>query len=124
MNDNILDGFVNWTPLSVLSVSNLPDELSGVYIFTNDELIRYPKGNSDILYIGQTNNYRRRIFANYIGGVGGATTQRIHSILFVDGFIDKVKVGFKVWEEFKNEEKRLRNSFRRIYGALPLWNLQ
>ena len=124
MNDNFLDGFVDWTPLNILSVFNIPNELSGVYIFTNDELIRYPKGNSDILYIGQTNNYRRRLFANYIGGVGGQTTQRIHSILFVDGFIDRVKVGFKVCGEFKSEEKRLRSLFRSIYGALPLWNFQ
>lgn len=124
MNDNILDGFVDWSPLNILSVSHIPNELAGVYTFTNDDMIQYPKGKSNILYIGQTNNYRRRLFANYIGGVGGPTTKRIHSLLFVDGFIDKVKVGFKMCEGYKSEEKRLRNSFRRIYGALPLWNLQ
>lgn len=121
---SILDGFEIWTRLKALSVSHLHETLCGVYIFRHNEEIQYPNGNSDILYIGQTGNYRQRLFGNYLGGVGGKTTKRIHRLLFNDNYIEKVIVGFKICTDYKREEKRLRNLFRRQYGKLPVWNLR
>jgi len=122
MDKSRLDGFRNWCSLRSLCVSSLPEGLNGVYVLADSELIRYPKGKSDILYIGRTDNFRRRIFGNYIGGVGGETTRRIHSHLFEDKYIGTVEVGFKVCGDFKTEEKRLLELFRSIYGEKPKWN--
>jgi len=119
----ILDGFKNWTPLMEISPSKLPENKAGVYVFTHNEAIEYPKGFSEVLYIGRTDNFRRRLFGNYIGGVGGKTTKRIHEYLFNQGFIHKINVGFKICEDYKREEQKLRKVFREIFGNNPLWNL-
>ena len=110
----------NRVRLNELSTSKLPSELSGIYCIKHEENISYPKGKSDILYIGQTDNYCRRIFGNYIGGIGGAMTQRIHEMLFNESYIEKVS--FKNCDDYKDEEKRLRKIFLRIHSSLPTWN--
>jgi len=106
-----------------ISPSKLPENKAGVYVFTHNEAIEYPKGFSEVLYIGRTDNFRRRLFGNYIGGVGGKTTKRIHEYLFNQGFIHKINVGFKICEDYKREEQKLRKVFREIFGNNPLWNL-
>jgi hypothetical protein len=111
MDSKILEEFSHWLPLIDLCVSRLPSVSCGVYIFTGNENVQYKKGNSKIVYIGETDLFRRRILGNYIGGVGGETTKRIERELFENKFIDKIKIGFKETENVKYEEKRLKICF-------------
>ena len=124
MDKSSLEGFANWVLLESCNVSSLPEGQKGVYIFTDNEIIHYLKGKSNILYIGRTDNFRRRIFGNYIGGIGGKTTKRIHNYLFRDKYIERVEVGFKVCEDNRFEEKRLQKVFQRIKGEKPIWNIR
>jgi hypothetical protein len=79
--------FENWFPLFRLDVGDLVHNrnISGVYGIRS-------AATSEILYIGSSNNLRRRIFGNYVGGVGGETTQRIHEMLFSEGQVAKVEI--------------------------------
>jgi len=91
-----------------------------VYAFRNSR-------DGEILKYGKTGCARRRMFREYIGGAGGATTQRIHDNLFVDGDIEHVEIAWietsdAVQAELK--EKRFRAEFVKIHGHRPLWDLK
>lgn len=112
-----LDAFENWLPLVRLSIGDLPHDrkLSGVYA------IRLMATN-EILYIGSSNNLRRRLFGNYIGGVGGETTQRIHELLFSEGQITEVEIAWIEVDEYMDKEAELKDEYRKEHSRLPRWN--
>ena len=79
-------GFTRWLPLSRLAVGDLPGEaIPAAYALRSAP-------TRELLYIGSTDNLSRRIFGNFIGGVGGETTKRGHALLFEDGNIDDVEL--------------------------------
>lgn len=112
-----LSCFENWLPLVRLSARDLPCDrsISGVYA------IRLA-ATGEILYVGSSNNLRRRMLGNYIGGVGGETTQRIHGLLFSEGQITEVEIAWIELDEYRDEEAELKEEYRTKQGRLPAWN--
>lgn len=117
--------FENWLPLRGLRIGDLPQcgGCSAVYAFRDCR-------NSDILKFGETDTLRRRIFGNFIGGVGGSkdqsTTQFIHRQLFSNGMIEHVEIAW-IETEDKAMAKSMEDQFRRSYkkthnGNRPLWD--
>ncbi len=112
--------FERWLPLHRLAVADLPryGDFSAVYALRDGR-------TKDIFKFGKTNKLQRRIFGNYLGGVGGSTTQRIHSALFSENAIDVVEVSWLETSdgmEAEHKEKELRNAYRRERGRLPKWD--
>lgn len=112
-----LDTFENWFALTRLRVEDLPHygNISGVYamrLMTTGE----------ILYIGSSNNLRRRIFGNYIGRVGGETTQRVHHLVFSEGQVAKVELAWVEVDEYADKEAALKEEYRQKHDRLPKWN--
>jgi predicted GIY-YIG superfamily endonuclease len=112
-----LTSFEKWIPLLSLSVGDLPrhGNISIVYAMRS-------AATDEIVYIGSSNNLRRRILGNYIGGVGGETTQRVHELLFWEGQIAKVEVAWIETGSYKETEEELKQEYGRKYGRLPKWN--
>jgi len=109
-----------WHLLSRLTVENVQGEREGfgfVYVFRK-------RSTEEILYVGSTGDLRRRLFGNYIGGVGGKTTRRIHHYLFDRGAITDTEVSWKEVRDYKQEEASLRQHYREQQGRLPLWNMR
>ena|SRR5712692_6176423 len=111
-----------WLPLSHLTVADFPrfGDFPAVYAFRDST-------TKDILKYGSTDTLRRRIFANYIGGVGGNTTKRIHTDLFAKGWGSRVEVAWsetKEDEEARRIEKELRATYEKDNGRLPQWDRQ
>ena len=75
---------------------------------------------------GSTDCLRRRILGNYLGGVGGDTTQRIHGDLFDNGMIEHVEIS---WQETSDKaeasrmEKEFRDDYKKANGKRPPWEL-
>ena len=109
--------FENWLPLVRLSIGDLPHDrkLAGVYAM---RLI----ATGEVLYIGASNNLRRRLFGNYTGGVGGETTQRIHELLFSEGWITEVEIAWIEVDAYMDKEAELKDEHREKHGRLPRWN--
>jgi hypothetical protein len=112
--------FAEWTLLSVLTVRQLPKlgKCAVVYALRDEE-------QRSILKFGNTGSLVRRIFGNYLGGVGGGTTQRIHAELFTNHMIERVEIAWievsdKV--EAEQQEKEFRAEYRRTHGQLPPWD--
>lgn len=112
-----LGSFENWIPLVRLSVGDLPQHgnISGVYAIRS-------AATGEILYIGSSNNLRRRVFGNYIGGVGGETTQRVHELLFSEGQIAKVELAWIEADRYTEKEAELKEEYRKKHSRLPKWN--
>ena len=107
-----------WTPLAGLSVARLPDlgSCSAAYAFREI-------ASGDVLYIGSTSNIRRRLFGNYIGGVGGRTTKRLHGLLFDEGHIQSLEIGVRPSAGYPDLEASLKAQYRGSHdGRLPPWN--
>jgi hypothetical protein len=117
-------GFNGWHPLNNPLIASLPYKQKCVYVITLETVQRVRVGNSDILYIGSSDNLVRRIFGNYIGGVGGKTTQRIHKLLFEEGYLKKTKIGWITTENSGKIERNLRIKFKQEHSELPPWNRQ
>ena len=109
-------GFDNWLPLNRLAISDLPryGDIASVYAIRS-------KGTGELLYIGSTDNLRRRIFGNYLGGVGGETTKRINGLLFSERKIAEVELAWMETEAHREKERELKNAYRRESGRLPRW---
>lgn len=112
-----LAGIEQWVPLLRLAVGDLPryGGISGVYALR-------AAATGDILYIGCSNNLRRRILGNHLGGVGGETTQRVHELLFSEGQIAGVDVAWIETDRYKEKEAQLKEEHREKHGRLPIWN--
>ncbi len=117
MHGEWMNGFGNWIPLTALCVGKLPKhgDIPCVYIMRS-----IPTG--ELLYIGSTGNLRRRIFGNYIGGVGGATTKRLHSLLFLERKVEEVEFAYEETPAYREKETELREAYRQQQGHLPMWN--
>jgi hypothetical protein len=76
----------------------------------------------EVIYLGSTDTLRRRLFGNHLGGVGGATTQRIHAELFAPDVLASVEVAWVVTDNWKGLEIEMKRQFAALGGAaLPVW---
>jgi hypothetical protein len=81
----------------------------------------------ELLKYGNTGRLLRRLFAEYIGGVGGSTTQFIHGKLFVEGMINHVEVAWMATKdkaEAERKEKEFCDAYRKAKGRRPAWDRQ
>ena len=97
----------HWLPLAGLSLGDLPrlGNVGAAYMF-RDAL------TEELLYIGSTDCLRRRLFGNHLGGVGGATTQRVNGLLLHRNRVARVQVAWFVTREWKRLEDVLKAEFR------------
>jgi hypothetical protein len=122
MQDTTSKAFQNWIALKSLSLSHFPSygQCSIVYALRNGR-------TGEILKFGKASCARDRIFRNYIGGAGGATTKRIHDNLFADAEIEHVEIA---WNQTTTgagaelAEKRYRAKYVAEHGHRPLWDLR
>jgi hypothetical protein len=113
-------GFADPLPLKGLQFDSLPYNKNSVLVLSDCTLTGKP--TSDILYIGKSKKPTKRIFGGYIAGYVGKTTRKIHSMLFNEGFIDKVAVSWMLNEDSKNTQKDLLENFKKEHGQYPTWN--
>src|SRR5437870_2967923 len=109
-------GFTRWFPLSRLAVGDLPrgGAIPAAYALRS-------ASTGELLYIGSTGSLKQRIFGNFIGGVGGETTQRIHALLFEDGNLDDVELAWTETTTYRQHEAELKGEYCKIHGRLPKW---
>jgi hypothetical protein len=115
------DVFAQWLPLRSLSVGDLPKhgEIPAVYALRDS-------ATGEILKYGKSYWLRRRVFGEYLGGIGGETTQRIHNELFRNNMVGRVEVA---WIETKDDaeaclkEKAFRAAYKQANGRRPKWDL-
>ena len=113
--------FSKWFPLRALTVAQMPKHGQHPAVYALRDAT-----TGAILKFGCTDMLRRRIFGNYIGGVGGQTTQRIHAELFHNNMIDRVELS---WIEAKDEadakqkETEFRLTYKQANGKRPPWDL-
>ena len=112
--------FERWVPLRDLALSHLARHGDSPAVY----YMRYTTG--EVLKYGCTRCLRTRIVGNYLGGIGGSTTQRIHHALFEKGMIDRVEIA---WIETNSEaearlkESEYRRAYKKIHGRRPAWDL-
>ncbi len=112
-----INDYQTWIPLSRLCLADIPagQNNSFVYLFRNQD-------DKEIVYIGETGNLRQRMLRNYIGGVGGGTTQRIHSYLFDGDNYKNIEIAWMESSNRKSQESILIEEYRLKHGRLPRWN--
>ena len=113
-------GFAEFLPLKGLQFSSLPQNKNSVIVITDSTVTSKP--TSDILYIGRTKKPIKRIFGGYLAGYGGKTTQKIHSTLFDEGYIEKTAVSWLLTDNPKTAQKELLENFKKEHGDYPAWN--
>jgi len=107
--------FSNYIALSPKQARRIPAE-PGVYELSLPSKIVYPKGTSNVIYIGTSNMLRRRI-ASYCNG-------RSKNGRLAEFFTrDKVYVRYVVCRDHLEFEKKLLRSFKKHFGKLPKGNL-
>ena len=108
-------GFSNWRSLERLAVGDLPKygDIQAVYAMRSK--------HGALLYIGSTGNLRRRIFGNYLGGVGGETTKRVNRLLFSAGAVADIEVAWIETVVYREKERELKELCRDQLGGLPHW---
>lgn len=114
--------FQYWLPLRQLALAqpSKHGNCPAVYAFRD---LR----TGETLKFGNTGHLRNRMFKNYIGGVGGATTQRIHTELFANNMIDLVEVAWLQTEDkaqAERKEKEFRAEYKKVHGRRPIWDRQ
>ncbi len=114
-------GFTEPITLKELQFASIPYNKASVLILTDSTITGKP--TSDILYIGKTKKPAKKIFGGYIAGNGGKTTRKIHSLLFNDGYIEKVSVSWMLTDDPKMARKELLESFKKEHGQYPSWNV-
>lgn len=115
--------FSNWIALMDFNLSALAHlhPIAAVYALRCSQ-------SEAILKFGETGNLRQRVIRNYIAGVGGGTTKRIHKILFSKSSFPSItsvdiawvvaddKIQAKRWESEHLDNFRQSNS-----GNSPPW---
>jgi predicted GIY-YIG superfamily endonuclease len=109
--------FDTWYDLKALAVKDVPQRGSKGFVY-----VLRQRSTKRVLYIGGTADLRRSLFASYIGGVGGPTTERVHELLFAEGAIADTDVAWKEVVDHDLEEQRLRQAHLEQEGELPPWN--
>ena len=118
----MVETFTGWMPLHTFAVIHLRNHGAFPAVYALRET-----STGEILKFGHTGHIRNRIIKNYIGGTGGSTTQRVHTDLFTNGWIDRVEIA---WIETTNKteaehkEKAFRLNYQKIHGKLPPWDRQ
>ncbi len=117
--------FEQWIPISNLTVSHFPDcgQVAAVYALRDVESRNSATGG--ILKYGNTRCLCARIFGNYLGGVGGSTTQRIHAELFQNNMLRRVEIAWVATTDktdAERREKEFRSAFRQKHGSRPPWD--
>lgn len=102
-------------PLAERKFKRIPAE-PGVYEMSVAGRLAYPKGPSEVIYIGCTRDLRKRI-SGYSGN--GLKNKRLNHY-FRSG---KVIVRFCRAEHYRALEKKLLLNFLNHYGALPVANI-
>jgi hypothetical protein len=115
-------GFTNFFPLKEIQINNIPENTSNVIAIADTTPTN--KSKSDILYIGKTKNLAKRIFGGYLAGYGGKTTQKIHTALFNEGYIEKTAISWMLTNNHKTTQKELLENFKKEHGNYPLWNTE
>jgi len=115
-------GFTDAIPLKELQFTGLPNNKNSILVLIDCTITGQPA--SDILYIGKTKKPAKRIFGGYIAGYGGKTTRKIHSLLFDDGYIEKVAVSWMTTDNSKTAQKELLENHKKEHGEYPTWNTQ
>ncbi len=113
-------GFAEFVPLKGLSFAVLPYGKSSVLILADCTLTGKPA--SDILYIGKSKKPSKRVFGGYLSGYGGKTTRKINSMLFNDGYLEKVVISWRISDDPKVTQQELLKSFKKEHGEYPAWN--
>jgi hypothetical protein len=118
----ITDIFQQWLPLHRLAIADLPQygDFPAVYALRDAT-------TKEILKFGNPDRLRRRISGNYLGGVGGSTTQRIHGELFGRNMIDRVELAWlkaKDKAEAERKEKEFRVARKTATEQRPAWDRQ
>ena len=121
MNSYSIKEIVNWINFSTIDGSEVPS-VKGVYVFKTEEQFCRLKGESNILYIGYTDNLQRRLIENYKKGKGGKTTQRIRSYIN-DTYSEIAKIGW-IENAPKEKEVELLKWYEKDHHELPPWNRQ
>lgn len=112
-----LNNYQTWILLSRLCLADLPADQNDGFVY----MLR-KSDDKEIVYIGETGNLRQRMFRNYIGGVGGGTTQRIHAYLFDKDAFWNIEVAWLKSTNRKADEVQLFEEHRLRYGRLPRWS--
>jgi hypothetical protein len=91
-----------------------------VYIAVANKLIKYPSGQSRIVYIGQTKNGARRIAASAARKASDILGE--HGITHLEFFVvtSTSKADLRPWRKL---ERGLLLAFKEIYGAQPNCNI-
>lgn len=112
-----IGNFDKWIPLGRFCAGDLPryEAIPCVYAMRST-------ATGKILYIGSTKSLSHRIFANYIGGFGGETTQRLHELLFTQGKIAEVELAWIESDTWEDKESELKKEYQKKYEGLPDWN--
>jgi hypothetical protein len=116
------DGFQNWRLLWRLAVEDMQKHgnFPAVYAMRDST-------TQEMLKFGSTGELRKRVFGNYLGGIGGSTTQRIHEELFAGNMITRVELA---WLETKDKanaarkESEFRDNHKKVHGRRPTWDQQ
>ena len=116
------DFFETWLLLPHLTVGALLQcwDSSAVYALRDAT-------TKDILKFGSTRRLGQRILHDYIAGVGGDTTKRIHRALFANETIERVELAWLVTkdqEEARRKETEFRNVYKKAHGQRPAWDRQ
>lgn len=101
--------------LSEKRSSSIPDE-PGVYELSLPEKLDYPKGRSEVIYLGCTRDLRKRI-ASYSGN--GLKNRRLRELLGQG----QVMVRFCRAVHYRALERQLLSNFRNHHGTLPKANI-
>jgi hypothetical protein len=114
------NGFAEFVPLKGLPFSSLPYNQGSVIVLTDSTITGKPA--SDILYIGKSKKLIKRIFGGYLAGYGSKANRKINSLLFDDGFLDKVSISWMLTDDPKAKQQELLEAFKKDHGEYPLWN--
>lgn len=114
-------GFADFIPLKQLTFTILPYNKGSVFVLADFTLTGKP--TSDILYVGKSKKPTKRIFGGYLSGYGGKTTRKINSMLFNDGYLEKVAISWMLTDNPKLAQQELLESFKKEHGEYPAWNV-
>ncbi|MGH2428379.1 MAG: GIY-YIG nuclease family protein [Candidatus Limnocylindria bacterium] len=90
-------------------------EFPAAYVFRH-------AASGEVYSIGSTDELRRRLFGNHLGGVGGKTTKCVHGELFMPEVLAGMEVTWIESQDWESLEDELKRQFRALGGErLPRW---
>ena len=113
-------GFSQSCSLKTISFSSLPSNSGNVFAIIDTSLTG--KAETDILYIGRSKRFAKRILGGYLAGYGGKNTKKISASLLGDGYIEKTAISWMSCDKPKTMQKELLDKYVKEHGKAPLWN--